>query len=154
MPSMHGSFVGKIHSQAMVTVRDAPNHELGLMQLSGPQMVSDPLLDGATVSYSGMADLVSGNGTQTGYYVNQHPNGDTDYGTFKATITTADGAVTLEGTWQCTGGTGALARISGSGTYKGAMVSPTEVETKWEGSYQLGWFFFRSRQATATVIPE
>jgi hypothetical protein len=108
------------------------------VQISGPQTVSDPLWNGATVSYTGMADLVSGSGTQTGYYVNQHPNGDTDYGTFEARITTAGSAVTLEGTWKSTGGTGAFAGITGSGTYKGVMASPAEVETKWEGAYQLG----------------
>ena len=34
--------------------------------------------------------------------------------------------------------TGALARISGGGTYKGDITSPTEVQTSWEGTYQLG----------------
>jgi hypothetical protein len=138
MPNFYGSFIGKTNSQAVAAVKDAPNHELGLVQISGPQTVSDPLWNGATVSYTGVADLVSGSGTQTGYYVNQHPNGDTDFGTFEARITTAGSAVTLEGTRKSTGGTGAFAGITGSGTYKGVMASPTEVETKWEGAYQLG----------------
>jgi hypothetical protein len=82
--------------------------------------------------------LIAGNGSQTGYYVNKHPNGDTDYGTFEARITTAGSAVTLEGTWTSTGGTGAFAKVTGNGTYKGVMISPTEVKTHWEGAYQLG----------------
>jgi hypothetical protein len=85
-----------------------------------------------------MADLVSGNGSQKGYYINQRANGDTDRGTFECTITSAGGAVTLEGTWKSSGGTGALAGVSGGGTFRGRMTSPTEVETKWEGTYQLG----------------
>jgi hypothetical protein len=134
MPKFSGSFVGKVSSQAMATVKDVPNHELSLVQIIGPQTVSDPRWKDAVVSYYGMADLVSGSGPQTGYYMNQHPDGDTDYGTFKATIS----GNTLKGTWKSSGGTGAFKGMTGSGTFSGVMTSPTEVETKWEGSYQLG----------------
>jgi len=44
----------------------------------------------------------------------------------------------MAGTWKYSGGTGAFANISGGGTYKGRITSPTEVETGWEGNYQLG----------------
>jgi hypothetical protein len=138
MPNFHGSFVGKVSSQAMTTVTDVSNHDLSLVQISGPQTVSDPLWKDAIVSYYGMADLVSGNGTQTGYFVNQHPDGDTDHGTFHAKITTAANGVTLEGTWEHTGGTGKFAKLTGKGTYKGVMTSPTEVKTDWKGAYHLG----------------
>jgi hypothetical protein len=47
MPNFHGSFVGNVNSQAMTTVKDVPHHELGLVQISGPQTVSDPLWNGA-----------------------------------------------------------------------------------------------------------
>jgi hypothetical protein len=79
------------------------------VEISGPQTTSDPLWNGATVSYWGMADLVSGNGTQRGYFINQHANGDTDRGTFECAITTTGDAVTLEGTWKFSGGTGVRA---------------------------------------------
>jgi hypothetical protein len=138
MPKFSGSFIGKVSSQAMTAVKDVPNHELSLVQISGAQTVSDPRWNGAHVSYCAMADLVSGSGTQTGYFINQHPDGDTDYGTFEARITTAGGAVSQEGTWKFAGGTGAFSRITGNGTFKGVMTSPTEVDTKWEGAYQLG----------------
>jgi len=65
-----------------------------------------------------------------GLFHEQHPDGGTDYGTFEARVTTAGGAVTLEGTWKFSGGTGAFARITGSGTWK--------IDAKWEGAYQLG----------------
>jgi hypothetical protein len=138
MPNVSGSFVGRVNSQAMAAAKDVPNHELGLVEISGPQTASDPLWNGATVSYWGIADLVSGSGTQKGYFINRHANGDTDHGTFEGTITTAGGAVTPEGTWKFSGGTGALAGLSGGGTYRGLMPSPTEVEMRWEGVYQLG----------------
>ena len=119
-----------------MALKDVPDHELGLVEISGPQTSSDPLWNGATTSYWGLADLMSGSGTQKGYFINQRANGDPDQGTFECTITTAGGAVTLEGTWM--GGTGALNGVSGRGTFRGRMTSPTEVETKWEGAYQLG----------------
>jgi len=137
MPNASGSFSGKTRSQAMLALNDAPGHELSLIEVTGPQTSSDPLWNGATVVYWGAADLVAGNGTQTGYFENRHPNGDVDRGTFAGKIATAGGAVTMEGRWNYTGGTGAFAKISGGGTYKGD-ISPTEVQTRWEGNYQLG----------------
>ena len=61
-----------------------------------------------------------------------------DRGTFEAKVITEGGTVMMQGTWKLVGGTGQFARVSGSGTYTGRMISPTEVETRWEGSYQLG----------------
>jgi hypothetical protein len=138
MPNVSGSFVGRANSQAMMALKDVPDHELGLVEISGPQTSSDPLWNGATVSYWGLADLMSGSGTQKGYFINRRANGDTDQGTFDGKITTAGNVVTIEGTYKNTGGTGALAGLSGAGTYKGVMTSPTQVETTWEGAYQLG----------------
>jgi hypothetical protein len=56
-------------------------------------------------TYCATADTIAGNGTQRGYFVNQHQNGDRDDGTFEGTVTTANGAMSAEGTWQLTGGT-------------------------------------------------
>jgi hypothetical protein len=138
MPNFSGSFAGKASSQAVAIVDDVPNHELSLVTISGPQKVSDPLWSGSAVSYWGIADLIAGNGPQTGYFVNRHANGDVDRGTFEARITTAGGTSTLEGSWKFAGGTGAFARISGGGTFKTKLTSPTEVECNWSGAYQLG----------------
>jgi len=137
-PNVSGSFVGRVNSQAMVALKDVPNHELGLVEISGQQTSSDPLWNGATVSYWGLADLMSGSGTQKGYFINQRANGDTDNGTFDGKITTAGNVVTIGGAFKNTGGTGALTGLSGGGTYKGVMTSPTQVETTWEGAYKLG----------------
>jgi hypothetical protein len=67
MPNITGSFVGRANSQTLMALEDVPNHELSLVEISGPQTASDPLWNGAAVSYWGMADLVSGSGTQKGY---------------------------------------------------------------------------------------
>jgi len=138
MPNFSGSFAGKANSQMTAVISDVPNHELGLVTISGPQIVSDPLWNGATVSYWGMADLIDGSGPQTGYFLNTLPNGDVNHGTFEARVTTASGATTLAGTWKFSGGTGAFARISGGGNFKSKLTSPTEVECNWDGAYQLG----------------
>jgi hypothetical protein len=50
MPNLTGSFAGKASSQATAVVGDVPNHELGLVMISGPQTVSDPLWTGSMVS--------------------------------------------------------------------------------------------------------
>jgi hypothetical protein len=138
MPQFSGSFSGKAGSQAMVSVNDVPDHDMSIVEITGPQTSSGPLWNGATVAYWGVADLIGGKGTQTGYFMNRHSNGDIDRGSFEARVTTAGGAMTMQGTWKLLGGTGALAGISGSGTYTGRMTSATEVEVSWEGSYQLG----------------
>jgi len=81
---------------------------------------------------------VSGNGSQKGYFINQHANGDTDRGTFECTILDQRRCNHARRHLEIFGGTGALTGVSGAGTFGGRMTSPTEVETSWEGAYQLG----------------
>ena len=138
MLQVSGSFLGKTTSQAMVSLQDTPDHEMNLIEVKGPQSSSDPLWNGATVLYYGAADLVAGTGTQTGYFMNQRANGDIDRGTFQGKITTAAGVTTMEGNWRYSAGTGAFSGITGGGTYKGRITSPTEVQVTWEGTYELG----------------
>jgi hypothetical protein len=138
MPQISGSFLGTSNSQALVVLADAPGHEMSLIEVGGPQTSVVPLWSGSTVRYWGAADLIAGNGTQTGYFMNRHANGDIDRGTFSGKITTEGGASTMEGTWNFSGGTGNFARISGGGTYRGRITSPTEVDVGWEGTYELG----------------
>src|SRR5260370_16467782 len=128
MPSASGSFIGKTNSQAMVSAKDAPDHELSLIEVTGPQTSSDPLWNGATVSYWAAADLVAGSGPQTGYFINRHANGDIDHGSFAGKITTAGGAVTMAGDWQNTGRTRAFPRIPGGGPYNRHLL-PTPLQT-------------------------
>ena len=100
---------------------------------------TDPALAGVSeiVTYWGTADLVGGSGPQRGYFVDVHANGDRDIGTFEGKVKTAGGQVTIEGTWKYSDGTGQFKGLTGGGTYKGRMTSPTEVENTWEGTYQL-----------------
>jgi len=85
----------------------------------------------------GTADLISGSGPQSGYFVNDHPEGDRDFGTFEGRIVTSGDEVTIEGTWKFTGGTGRFKGLRGGGTYKGRMISPVVVENTWHGQYEI-----------------
>ena len=40
MPQVSGSFSGKSTSQAMVSLQDAPDHEMSLIEVSGPKTSS------------------------------------------------------------------------------------------------------------------
>ena len=137
MANVTGSFSGRATSQTTVSLHDVPDHELNLAQIAGLQKSADNLWNNAKITYWGIADLVGGNGPQRGYFVNEHADGDRDFGTFEGTIVAAVGQVTIEGAWKFTGGTGKFKGLAGGGTYKGRAVSPTEVENTWEGTYQL-----------------
>jgi hypothetical protein len=137
MPAISGSFSGKANWQTVGTLKDVPDHDVSLAEISGPQQSSDPEWNGSRVTYWGIADLMAGNGTQRGYFINEHPDGDSDRGTFEGTVTAAVNQVNLSGNWTFTGGTGKLNGITGSGTYRGRMTSATQVEMEWEGTYEL-----------------
>ena len=137
MPSLTGTFKGRAVTQSTVSPSDVSNHELNVMEVRGAQKSSDPRWDNARITYWGTTDLVAGNGSQRGYFVNEHSDGDRDYGTFEGKVRTASAQVTIEGTWKFAGGTGKLAGLTGNGTYKGHFTSNTEVENEWEGTYQL-----------------
>ncbi len=137
MTKISGSFSGKVNWQTVVSLPHAPGHVFSLGEVGGPQESSDPNWEGATITYWGSADLVNGTGKQSGYWVNNHPNGDQDWGTFGGRITTSDGQTVMEGTFEYTGGTGRFEKIRGGGTYKGLLPTPDQVENAWEGEYEL-----------------
>lgn len=137
MTKIAGTFSGKINWQTATSMPHAPGHELSLGEISGPQQCSDPNWQDVTITYWGYADLVEGNGTQRGHWVNNHADGDQDYGTFEGRITTSEGQTQMEGTWEYKGGTGKFAKIRGGGAYKGHFPGPGLVENAWEGEYEL-----------------
>ena len=137
MPSLSGSFSGKASAQTIAYVNDVPNHELHLNQISGEQKSTDSNWNNAKITYWSTVDLVAGSGSQRGYFLNVHQDGDSDTGSFEGKVTTTPQGVTLEGSWKYSGGTGKLKGLTGGGTYKGRLTSPTEVEMTWDGAYQL-----------------
>ena len=137
MPSITGSFSGRITKQSALPLSDQPNHEMSIAEVSGTQKSADPLWNNASITYWGVTDLLDGNGSQHGYYNNVHADGGRDYGTFEGQVTTAGGGMAVEGTWKFTGGDGEYRGITGGGTFKTVMKSETELEATWDGNYEL-----------------
>ncbi len=135
MPSITGSFSGKITKQTSLPLTDQANHAIGIAEVNGIQRSSDTLWNDSNITYWGFTDLLDGKGTQRGYFNNVHPDGGRDFGTFDGQVT--DGGMIVEGTFTFTGGDGKYRGITGGGTFKTVMKSETELEADWEGNYEL-----------------
>lgn len=137
MPSITGSFAGRVTQQSALALTDQPNHGMSIAEVSGTQKSPDPLWNNASITYWGVTDLVDGKGSQRGYYNNDHGSKGREWGTFEGNVTTAGGATTVEGTWKIVGGDDEFRGVAGSGTFKTVMTSETELEATWAGNYQL-----------------
>lgn len=137
MPSITGSFSGRISKQSALPLTDQPNHELGIAEVSGTQKSPDPLWNNASITYWGVTDLLDGKGLQRGYYNNVHGDKGRDWGTFEGKVTAAGGALTVEGTYKFSGGDGEFRGLTGGGKFKTVLKSETELECSWEGNYEL-----------------
>ena len=136
MPSITGSFSGRITKQSALPLSDQPNHEMSIAEVSGTQKSADTLWNDASITYWGVTELLNGKGSQRGYYNNVHADGGRDWGTFEGQVT-AGGGMTVEGTWKFAGGDGQYRGITGGGTFKTVAKSETEVEATWDGAYEL-----------------
>ena len=137
MISVSGSFSGSIRTQSVISLNDVPNHSLGVAEVAGTQSSSDPRWDNSAITYCGTTDMQGTQGTQRGYFLNDHGSAGQDHGTFEGNVSVVAGEVVVEGTWQYTGGAGDFAGITGNGTFKTRLTSPTTVEASWQGAYQL-----------------
>jgi len=131
------SLTGKTTWHTTAAMPDRANHDRGLVAIVGRQTATEPRWDGAAMTSWSKADLRDGSGAQQGYFVNMAPDGDRNDGRFAGQMTTAGVEVTLAGTWQCIGGMGKCAGMTGQGTSQGRITSPTDVSTHWEGAYSL-----------------
>jgi len=137
MPAMTGSFSGSVRGQTSISLPDRPSHTLDLAEITGRQKSSDERWNNASITYWGFTDIIEGKGTQRGYFVNSHGGEDRDWGTFEGKVATISGQITVEGTWQFTGGSGKFSGLAGNGTFKTRLTSPTDVEASWQGTYEL-----------------
>ena len=131
MSSITGSFSGKITRQFGIPLTDQPSHVMSIAEVSGP------LWNNSNITYWGVTDLLDGKGSQRGYFNNVHADEGRDWGTFEGQVTTAGGAMTVEGTFKFAGGDGAYRGLTGGGTFKTVMKSETELEASWDGNYEL-----------------
>lgn len=137
MPNFTGQLKGTSTAQTIVSCNDTPGHQLMLRAGTALRTCSDPLFNNTIQSSYSSADIINGNGSERGYFVNEHANGDREGGSWESKITTKNDKVSFEGTWKYTHGTGHFAGISGNGKFKGHMTSPSDSEVSFEGSYQL-----------------
>jgi hypothetical protein len=137
MPSITGSFSGRITEQSTLSLSDQPNHLIGIAEISGTQSSPDPLWNNSNITYWGVTDVLSGQGSQRGYFNNVHADSGRDWGTFEAQVAARDGAMTVEGTFEFAGGDGLYRGITGGGKFKTVMKSETELEASWNGAYEL-----------------
>jgi hypothetical protein len=137
MLALSGSFSGSIRTQSTVSVSDQAAHSLGVAEISGTQKSSDAKWNNSTITYWGVTDMLGTQGTQRGYFVNDHGSAGQDRGTFEGNVAVVAGEVVAEGKWQYTGGAGTFAGIRGGGTFKTKLTSPTTVEASWQGEYEL-----------------
>ena len=137
MVSVSGSFSGSVRTQSVISLNDVPNHSLGIAEVAGTQSSSDPRWNNSAITYWGTTDMEGTQGTQRGYFLNDHGPAGQDRGTFEGKVSVVSGDVVVEGTWQYTGGAGDFAGITGNGTFKTKLTSPTTVEASWQGAYQL-----------------
>jgi hypothetical protein len=133
MPTITGSFSGKITKQSAMPLTDQSNHEMSIAEVSGTQKSPDPLWNNSKITYWGVNDLLDGKGTQRGYFNNVHPDKSRDWGTFEGQVT----AMTVEGVYKFTGGDGQYRGITGGGKFKTVMKSDTELDASWDGNYEL-----------------
>jgi uncharacterized protein with beta-barrel porin domain len=106
MSAVSGTFSGSVKVQTVIALTDQSNHELNLAEIIGTQKSSDEKWNNAAITYWGTTDTVNGKGTQSGYFTHVHGEGDRDWGTFEGKVATSGGEITVEGTWQYTGGSG------------------------------------------------
>jgi len=108
MNEFSGSFSGHARVLTVLSLTDVPGHELQTVEIGGPQSSTDEKWKTARVTYWGVTDVVAGNGSQRGHFVNEHPDGSRNWGTFDGKVTTRDNKTTVEGMWQFSNGTGCL----------------------------------------------
>ena len=137
MIAVSGSFSGSIRTQSVIPLNDQPDHSLGVAEVAGTQSSSDPKWNNSAITYWGTTDMQGTEGTQRGYFMNDHGSAGQDRGRFEGNVSVVAGEVVVEGTWQYTGGTGHYAGITGSGTFRTRLTSPTTIEGSWQGTYAL-----------------
>ena len=136
MLAVSGSFSGTIRTQSVISL-DQPNHSLGVAEVRGTQRSSDPRWNNSSITYWATTDMQGARGVQRGYFLNDHGAAGQDRGSFEGNVSISGTEVIVEGNWQYTGGTGDFAGITGGGTFKVKLTSPTTVEASWQGTYAL-----------------
>ena len=110
-----------------VEVGDVPGHVVGVVQFKGLTFFEGGEI--ATHANPATFDLTNGSGTHQGYVIHYFDDGSTSIERYEGEARlSADGKRTVvEGTFECVGGTGRFAGLTGQGTYRGERVGALET---------------------------
>jgi hypothetical protein len=124
-----------------VEVGDAPGHVVGVVAFKGLTFFADGEI--ATHSNPATFDLTDGSGPHQGYVVHHFDDGSTSIERYQGEARrSADGKrTTVSGTFECIGGTGRFAGLTGQGTYQGERL----------GALQTGDFVYVDTKGSCTV---
>jgi hypothetical protein len=134
-----GVFSMKVGQQQALPVASPADPVLLLTQSSGTNRSTGKAayMQGAQVTNREIADLTQGNGPHRGY-ITEASGADTTVTSYQGKVSTTLGPdrkpiTRFEGTWSKLKGTGQYEGVTGSGSYKGRMTSPTEYTVEWSG---------------------
>ena len=134
-----GIFSMKVGQQQALSVASPADPVLLLTQSSGTNRSTgkSAYMDGAEVVNREIGDLTQGNGPHQGY-LTQIKGADTTITRWQGKVVTTLGpdqkpSTRFEGAWSKLKGTGRYQGLTGAGSYKGRMTSPTEYTIEWNG---------------------
>jgi hypothetical protein len=119
---MTGRIVLHYNKTETIEVGDVPGHTLGISQQTGLIFYSTGEIAKKTTAFH--FDLVKGKGTFVEYSIFTHQDGSTLIEKGRGTATPVDDGkrTAIEGTMECTGGTGRFDGFKGTGTFKGERI--------------------------------
>jgi hypothetical protein len=134
-----GVFTMKVVQQQALQVATPGDPVLLLTQASGSNRSTgkSAYMGGAEVISREIADLTQGNGPHQGY-ITEILGADTTVTRWQGKVTTILGPdqepiTRFEGTWSKLKGTGQYEGVTGAGSYRGRMTSPTNYTVEWNG---------------------
>jgi hypothetical protein len=130
---------GKPDTLQAIEAGDQAGHKLIIEKSSCTSSVPIEMagLKSTTSTLAIATDLTGAKAQDRGYAVITMDNGDKAYLRIQGTGSVKEGALTFEGTWSYTGGTGKLKGLKGEGAYKGSGAPGGAGEHQVEGEYSL-----------------
>ena len=138
-----GVFTMKVGQQQTLPVATPADPVLLLTQSSGTNRNTgkSAYMDGAKAISREIADLTQGNGPHQGY-ITEILGADTTVTRWQGKVTTALGpdqkpTTRFDGSWSKLKGTGQYDGVTGAGSYRGKMTSPTDYTVEWSGEISI-----------------
>jgi hypothetical protein len=132
-----GNFDATYVKRDTQSIPDQEGHVLLLTESNGTSVNPGGLVDGFSASIREIADLRQGNGSHQGYVI-YTKDSDQLVVRFEGKVATTmkDGQpnTTMKGDYVLAGGKGALAGVTGEGTYSGYFTAEDKYHVDWAGT--------------------